>query len=169
MNLIKMAQVQDEYYQRVREIKNLEDASHIDVDIFALQVELGELANEWNEFKYWKTRDIEINEVSLIMEYVDCLSFLLNIGNRLEIINELNLSMRDTCQSGFDGIAAMFEAAQSFKNEMEYGNRADAEDEYVGMFNVFMGLADSFNFKYTEIEAAYYVKNTIRHRRLERK
>ena len=70
----------------------LEDQKELDTAIFknagitqyplenirlSLLVELGELANEWKGFKYWK-KDKKINREKLLDEFADCLHFALS-------------------------------------------------------------------------------------------
>ncbi len=54
MNLSKLFEIQAQLDNRIIESKGLQDQDLLDEKILALQVELGELANEWREFKFWK-------------------------------------------------------------------------------------------------------------------
>lgn len=49
--------------------------------IIAYNVELGELAQEWKGFKYWKKTKGEVDRSKLIEEYADCLHFAASLTN----------------------------------------------------------------------------------------
>lgn len=53
MNLNELFEIQRELDNRIVESKGLQGQDFLDKKILALQVELGELANEWRGFKYW--------------------------------------------------------------------------------------------------------------------
>ncbi len=53
MNLSKLFEIQAQLDKRIIESKGLQDQDLLDEKILALQVELGELANEWRGFKFW--------------------------------------------------------------------------------------------------------------------
>ncbi|GAQ18013.1 dUTPase [Oceanobacillus picturae] len=54
MNLSKLFEIQAQLDKRIIESKGLQGQDLLDEKILALQVELGELANEWKGFKFWK-------------------------------------------------------------------------------------------------------------------
>src|SRR5690625_3584703 len=53
MNLEKLFEIQAELDKRIVEKHGLQNEDLLDKKILALQVELGELANEWRGFKFW--------------------------------------------------------------------------------------------------------------------
>src|SRR5690625_840666 len=53
MNLEKLFKIQAELDKRIVEKHGLQNEDLLDKKILALQVELGELANEWRGFKFW--------------------------------------------------------------------------------------------------------------------
>jgi dimeric dUTPase (all-alpha-NTP-PPase superfamily) len=55
MNLAKLFELQRELDARIVREKGLEGQDILPNKILALQVELGELANEWRGFKYWSS------------------------------------------------------------------------------------------------------------------
>ena len=78
MNILKLLKKQNALDNSIHEIKNIEyDINKVKL---ALYVELGELANEWQVFKYWKNNK-HINREHLLEEYADCLHFCLSIEN----------------------------------------------------------------------------------------
>ena len=118
MNLQPLFEAQKKLDAHIEKSKGLEGQNLLDKKILALQVELGELANEWRGFKFW-SEDKEPNAKEevvcgfcdegvihdgrsapgvcgwclgdyvescknpLLEEYVDCLHFILSIGNYL--------------------------------------------------------------------------------------
>src|SRR5690625_3567895 len=56
MNLEKLFKAQKELDDRIVEEKGLQRKVLLDKKILALQVELGELANEWRGFKFWSEK-----------------------------------------------------------------------------------------------------------------
>ncbi|MGQ8924303.1 dUTP diphosphatase, partial [Bacillus halotolerans] len=97
MNLQKMFEMQKALDERIIKEKGLEGQDLLPNLILALQVELAECANEWRGFKHWSNdREPRICLIDkkgqtakeyyknpLLEEYVDCLHFILSIGNRL--------------------------------------------------------------------------------------
>nr|QRZ17780.1 dUTP diphosphatase [Virgibacillus sp. AGTR] len=59
MNLNKLFPIQKELDTRIEREKGLEGQNLLDKKILALQVELGELANEWRGFKFWSKDHID--------------------------------------------------------------------------------------------------------------
>lgn len=53
MNLDRLFEMQRKLDERIVKEKRLQDVDLLDKKILALQVELGELANEWRGFKFW--------------------------------------------------------------------------------------------------------------------
>lgn len=53
MNLYKLMTIQDDLDKHIEQKKGLQGQDLLDKKILALQVELGELANEWRGFKFW--------------------------------------------------------------------------------------------------------------------
>ena len=99
MNLQQLFKTQAELDKKIVEEKGLQGQDLLDKKILALQVELGELAQNWRGFKFWsedqeprtktyKSKQAsggefyrEIHEVNpMLEEYVDCLHFILSIG-----------------------------------------------------------------------------------------
>lgn len=63
MNLQKLFDIQAKLDQRIVEEHGLEGQDLLDKKILALQVELGECANEWRGFKFW-SKNQEPNKIS---------------------------------------------------------------------------------------------------------
>lgn len=101
MNLQKLFEAQQVLDEHIlNEHPEQENENRLEKKILALQVELGECANEWRGFKFWstdqepRTRKYLTNYTEqdshlgvgavwvnpLLEEYVDCLHFILSIG-----------------------------------------------------------------------------------------
>jgi dimeric dUTPase (all-alpha-NTP-PPase superfamily) len=95
----------------------------VDDRIFALKVELGELANEVAFFKYWKQSHI-INQSATLEELADVLHFVLSVGNsrKYTFIKEINPVQWDLVPIGRLFIYIMengFDSSGKWKNAIE--------------------------------------------------
>lgn len=190
MNLNKLFQIQDELDQAIVKKKGLEGQDLLPKKILALQVELGELANEWRGFKFWsedqfprgKGRYVKgnitfINDVQtwtdfdveegnpLLEEYVDCLHFILSIGLELKI----KIAYARETQSNKTNITKLFTSlfigsgiigSPESDNEINYIN-------YLSLTSDFIRLGQLLGFTEKQIEQAYLSKNKINHARQE--
>ncbi|MEK3888088.1 dUTPase [Bacillus sp. FSL K6-3431] len=69
---------------RIVKEKGLEGQDLLDKKILALQVELGEMANELPVvFKFWSNKKNDYDKA--LKEYVDCLHFILSFGNSIDL------------------------------------------------------------------------------------
>jgi dimeric dUTPase (all-alpha-NTP-PPase superfamily) len=84
MKLSELFALQKDLDISIAQKLNMEDDFNsvelVDQRIFALKVELGELANCTGWFKYWKKSHV-VNQAATIEEWSDVLHFLLSIGN----------------------------------------------------------------------------------------
>lgn len=204
MELEKLFQAQEELDQKINENKGLQDVDLLDKKILALQVELGELANEWRGFKFWskdqeptKTKNIYREcgwcdgdgrepgsfdenchecggegdlgvlrtEYPLLEEYVDCLHFILSIGNDLKSnstldeyeefiecgnIDEINIVQR---------LIWINNIACNVENHLPW--------HIDRLLFEFLYLGQQLGFTWEQIEQAYFEKNKINHERQE--
>lgn len=145
--------------------------------ILSLQVEIGELANEWRGFKFWSkdqqprtcSRKAVVSDDQakhpiqfadynpLLEEYVDCLHFILSIG--LEIgFKEPEISWfyksNDTTQRF---LKVNYQVAVFSLDQDLY--------EYQDMFAQFLSLAEPLGFTWDQVESAYIAKNQVNHER----
>lgn len=108
---------------RIIKEKGLEGQDLIPNTVLALQVELGELANEWRGFKHWsndrapryekKTAafadpggPFENITYPLLEEYIDCFHFFLSIARQKDWLNNLYIpedAIAETQDEGLDG------------------------------------------------------------------
>jgi dimeric dUTPase (all-alpha-NTP-PPase superfamily) len=150
--------------------------------ILALQVELGELANEWRGFKYWsndqepRTKTYKsklspggefyrgIYEANpLLEEYVDCLHFILSIGN--DIIGELTDSEIEdillNAKEDSGDVVETFIVLNSCSCELKFREKYD----YISLLTIFLSLGLTLGFTWDQVEQGYLAKNKINHQR----
>lgn len=170
MNLSPLFKTQKTLDDKIVAEKGLEGQDLLDKKILALQVELGELANEFRGFKFWSEdqeprtviyKNIAMKKVKknpLLEEYVDCLHFILSIGNDIgmssvtwpttELVNYTTLDSFDT---------TFYQIAQfsNHRTSLFYGN----------ILTIFIHLGKRLGFTWQQIEQAYYDKNKVNHER----
>lgn len=144
--------------------------------ILALQVEVGECANEWRGFKFWskdqepRTKvqwdysldDEPIFRNLLLEEYVDALHFLLEIGLELKYTN-LSLASYETPSIEYqfnEVIAACCKVRESVESDWQ---EEEKQDEFDNLCMGFIGLGRMLGFTWDQIEEAYYAKNQVNH------
>ncbi|MCR1994401.1 dUTP diphosphatase [Bacillus subtilis] len=180
MNLEKMFEKQKALDERIIKEKGLEGQDLLPNLILALQVELAECANEWRGFKHWSNdrepRTCVIDKKGqtakeyyknpLLEEYVDCLHFILSIGNRLgwndtDTIDDV-VVQHLISDKGFD-TAKTFSCLLSIAYGFHFSNVE--KRTYISLFTTFFELGNKLGFKWEQIEAAYMEKNAVNHQR----
>lgn len=180
MNLEKMLVAQKKLDERIVKEKGLEGEDLIANTYVALDVELGEMANEARWFKHW-SNDQEPRKESLLEEYVDALHFFLSIAiqrgweDALYLHEESILEIED---SGFQGgltgvflemkyhlVKSWMEINRDEKIEKVLGFTKQEYDFRLSWF-LFMAIGlVGFNFTLEQIEQAYFAKNKVNHER----
>lgn len=195
MNLQKLFNMQRELDSRIVKEHGLEGQDLLPQKILALQVELGECANEWRGFKFWSSRQtptepkynwkpnedgsnlewkIEYGYEShpLLEEYIDCLHFILSIG--LDIgyeyedaiyLNDCNVSVYHRCAR--EGVTHQFnDVFTTINHPAFYDNIKESNYElYEEVFLYFLVLGKTLGFSTETIEEAYMNKNKVNHER----
>ncbi len=193
MNLQPLFETQKILDQRIVEQHGLEGQDLLAEKILALQVELGECANEWRGFKFWKvdakpnTRvrkecDIcagdgigsnnlrncancggsgKIKTNPLLEEYVDCLHFILSIGNDIHVENIKPAKLISFSAN----ITGQFNALFHLISHCDTVTLLIDDAPYRVIFNNFLHLGEMLGFTWEQIEAAYFAKNEINHTR----
>lgn len=182
MNLTQLSEIQKILDARIeKEHPILEGEDRLAKKILALQVELGECANEWRGFKFWSTnqkpniskpvttfygsRNGETTN-PLLEEYVDCLHFILSIGLELKIhvpqtvSYELSEPMPNDTEVFIDLIQGSY---WFFRQKDRYPHHLVTG--WVQYFSTFHKLGEILGFTWDQIEQAYYNKNAINHDR----
>ena len=156
MNLDELFKLQIELDKKIVEQHSLQDKSLVSEKILALQVEMGELANETRCFKYWSVK--KPSEKSVILEeYVDCIHFLLSIGIEFNFTDIL-----------VDGILSDAKLTDQFINiyiDLNDFIICSSRDHYSTLFEDFLSLGTSIGFSQEDIFEHYHKKNNINHER----
>jgi dimeric dUTPase (all-alpha-NTP-PPase superfamily) len=157
MNLAKLFELQKNLDERIRENHGLHGESLLSKKVLALQVELAELANETRCFKFWSDKQPSDKKV-ILEEYVDCLHFILTLGIE-ENFTEIEIDDKELLQ---------YDLTAQFLNlyiDINDFITCSSKDQYITLFEDFLVLGKILGFKPYEIEAAYYEKNDINHKR----
>ena len=213
MNLRKLFETQrvlDEHiYEKHPELRG---QNNLDWKILALQVELGECANEWRGFKKWSNdqeprtyvpnpddlckackgqgytnKHLDIKQWKfckecdgcgahyhnpLLEEYVDCLHFILSLGNDLGGLSEsFEKSITFYSWEHWSLEKHFFEATKNLmtlQTKIETNHKdADIPTTYAFTLQFVIRIGHKLGFSWDEIEQAYFEKNKINHERQE--
>ncbi len=167
MKLDRLFEMQAKLDDHIVKEKGLEGQDLLDKKILALQVELGELANELpEEFKFWSNKKNDMEKA--LKEYVDGLHFLLSIGNDLETTYKEKSIMDYEKWNTTQLFNAMYYQLAMFENEVHnLAPRTSQINAYRLIFNVFLSIGKRLGFTWEQIEQAYISKNEINHQRQE--
>lgn len=183
MNLSKLFKMQKKLDQHIIQEKGLEGQDLLDKKILALQVELGELANEWRGFKFWSkdqeprtevfatspnpNEPLVVEKNPLLEEYIDCLHFILSIG--LEIGDENWKPHYSKVAVHFCGDELTTQFNELFRSisGLRTTSKAGRSIWYGAVFSTFLGLGEMLGFTWEQIEQAYFEKNKVNHERQE--
>lgn len=200
MNLQKLFELQKQLDEHIYEEHPVQDGEdRLAKKILALQVELGELANEWRGFKFWSNnreprlkgyKEIKCKWCNgsgddgsgvcpdckcegyvykeynpLLEEYVDCLHFILSIGN--DIIGELTDSEIEdillNAKEDLGDVVETFIVLNSCSCELKFREKYD----YISLLTIFLSLGLTLGFTWDQVEQGYLAKNKINHERQE--
>ncbi|MEK5070738.1 dUTP diphosphatase [Sporosarcina sp. FSL K6-1508] len=206
MNLTKLFEMQKVLDERIVREKGLEGRDTLPEKILALQVELGECANEWRGFKFWsedreprkfvpnpddKCASCDGTGLSkpelgfeeqpfchgcdgcgvhfhnpLLEEYVDCLHFILSIGNDLGLGDRGYTPNEGYCEIIKSlGIKKILIGLMSTPVKLVNGlhEKREFQSIYSEIIIGFQMLGELLGFTPDQIEQAYYAKNEINH------
>jgi|SRR5690625_1517269 len=191
MNLQPLFETQKTLDDRIEKEKGLEGQDLLDKKILALQVELGELANEWRGFKFWSENqepntDIcskcdgkgmytaTVNNLSMTGKCNNCYGKGKHFDNPLleEYVDCLHfiLSIGYTIGRNYFVYDEFLEEKQTnitkqFQRVFGYAFLI-TEDNYCSeLLMSFINLGEMLGFTWEQIEQAYYDKNKINHER----
>ncbi|MCV9886262.1 dUTP diphosphatase [Metabacillus halosaccharovorans] len=157
MNLEKLLKMQRAFDDRIIDKHELDGQELFLNKIIALKVELGELANEWQGFKYWK--EDPQPKPDMLEEFVDCLHFILSIGLELEFnVTEHYIHNSFETVSIIDHFDMIYDQISTVKLRQTI-------DSYQTLLEFFLGLGERLGFTPEMIEAAYLMKNKVNHER----
>ena len=151
MNIIRMLEAQKELDKANMKKGGLAEYP-LDMVQTAYRVELGELLQEWKQFKYWKLNKGEIDRDKMLEEWADCMHFALSLENywgfELEKDIEYKIKVKE-CISDIYRICK-----ECFKANV-----------WVLKYTIALGL--KLDYTLEELEQAYWKKNRINWERIE--
>lgn len=195
LQIQKLFETQKILDDKIVKEKGLEGVDLLDKKILALQVELGELANEWRGFKFWsEDREPRVEEEILIRceycrgsgEIVDrrcpkcdgAGEVLLHVKNPLleEYVDCLHFILSIGLKHEFDEMLPLLAIEQlslvDITQQFTALMRTDwelYEEGDGGYFHegleLFLALGSMLGFTWEQIEQAYYDKNKVNHER----
>lgn len=126
--------------------------------ILALQVELGELANELPEiFKFWSNK--KNNYPKALEELVDCWHFVLSIGNHLEFNIETDFEYtiiaRTSAEDLFNDLFMWTSTMRDYDNLEDCNHNTD----FNYIYQLLKELGETIGFTWEEVVEAYMSKN----------
>jgi dimeric dUTPase (all-alpha-NTP-PPase superfamily) len=139
--------------------ENLESANREDIfrkKVLALQVEIGELANETRCFKFW-SRKGPSEQAVILEEYVDGLHFILSVG----LDKGLTYASAPLPNKQIDQTDAFLELYRTIHAFYAAPN----QENYNMMFRSFLLLGQLLGFNEQAILKAYQQKNEVNHTR----
>lgn len=168
MNLQSLLTKQKELDDYIIKKHNLENVDLLNKRVLACLVEIGEQANEYQSFKYWK-QEKNIDRAKVAEELVDVLHFLLSIGNLLNIKHD-----EDT-QHYIDRAIKLDSADEQYITLFNLISNVSlfSEIPYKVKFwrhalSIFIGLYQTIGFGTGFIEAEYDKKHAENYARQER-
>lgn len=158
LDIEKLFAMQKALDDHIAQEHDLEHVALREKKCLALQVELGELANETRCFKFWSLKPASATEV-ILEEYVDGLHFILSLG--LDDQYEPR-DIADVCPDGelTDYFLQMFAETDRF-------HKAPSQEQYSRLFATYLALGKKIGFTEAAIDDAYKAKNDVNHERQE--
>lgn len=158
MNLTKIFEMQKELDKSIYETHELDKVAHVKTKaLVALLVEVGEFANEYAPFKYWK-KSKAIKREAVLEEFVDGIHFLTSIANELNLDPEVKVIIANEDKSL--QLAETFKAINILLSEYNVLNLAKA-------YGLYLGNAVLLKITEKEILNHYIAKNKINYERLK--
>jgi dimeric dUTPase (all-alpha-NTP-PPase superfamily) len=158
MDVTSLFHIQSKLDQKIMDTHQLHNKDLTPSKILALQVELGELANETRCFKFWSLKEPSPRHV-ISEEYVDGLHFILSLGLDKNYMDEVKVSINNEVQkTQLEAFAKVFDLISAYSNEQTLTH-------YQSLFQAFVDLGQVLGFSWTEIEQAYLEKNQVNHAR----
>lgn len=167
INIALFVDMQEKLDQSINKVRSF-NGNLIDEKVLALQVELGELAQEWGLFKFWKEKPVTKSRENMLEEYVDVFHFILSlIVERLEVYPSLrNLVIEypeEQTSNNPKSVVKLFNAL--FENTSYMIDSYPFN--YKALLRIFFKLGFALGFDFDEVTHAYIRKNAKNHERLQ--
>lgn len=156
MNLDELFKLQMKLDKKIVEGHALQSRSLVSEKTLALQVKIGELANETSCFKYWSTKMPSDKNV-ILEEYVDCIHFLLSIG--------LEFNFTDISVTTVLSDARLTDQFINIYIDINDFIICSSKDHYSTLFEDFLSLGLSIGLSEEDMLKHYLRKNNINHER----
>lgn len=189
MDINELFKLQEKLEENVNGRNEITKEERIESKLLAIKVELGELANNWRGFKYWKrdktpltkgtreTYEVQGETTTgecnpLLEEYVDVLHLVMSIGieegheqidieKEKEEYLEIGITFKDTTL--LKQFNTMFYFVVQYEDAENQGE--DKEDKYIDLFLAILSLGEMLGYSWNEIVSEYVRKNEINHNR----
>ncbi|MDK2819629.1 MAG: dUTP diphosphatase [Mycoplasmataceae bacterium] len=159
MNIEKIMVKQIALNEAIMKNHNIKNEDCKEKQILALIVEISELANEIQHFKYWK-KGIVIDQEKILEEYSDGIHFYLSFGLDFKISNIVNEHIFS------DDITLQF---LEIYNSIFVFFKEWNIDNFNYSLSLFIGLGKLLIFSDEDITDAYLRKNKINFNRIKNK
>lgn len=194
MNLSKLFELQKVLDERIIREKGLEGQDLLPMKILALQVELGELANEWRGFKHWSDRREPKHGYSALIDCDKCGGrgfwfagervwctkcnhtgkitnpLLEEYVDCLHFILSIGLDKGHRANDNLCGLKytdVIYQFNEVFKMVSRYQNSTIVPN-YIMIWAHFIPLGELLGFTWEQVEQAYRAKNAENHARQDR-
>lgn len=163
MNLEKIFALQAALDNRIIHEHSLEGEDLIENTTLALIVEIGELANTTRCFKHWSTKGISEDAI-VLDEAADCIHFFVSLAIKLGITPEQlgkrqEIYLDKSLSNGFMQLYNRLSQLSIRPHRVKQGELISAYHHFLSLVNEFIGFSEQ------ELEAAYYLKNSVNHER----
>lgn len=159
INWSKLFTLQHELDSRIMEEHRL-TGDLLEERLLALQVEVGELANETRCFKYWSVKQPS-ERTEILEEYVDGIHFILSLGLTLGFQTHTPEARQHEDRRIVEQFLAVFNCISQLYV-------ARSIETYSALFSEYLVLGSVLGFTEEEIEAAYFEKNSVNHERQDK-
>ncbi|SSS87792.1 Uncharacterized protein conserved in bacteria [Acinetobacter baumannii] len=157
MNLKQLFETQNVLRERI----GYNGSDRLNKLVLALLVEIGECANELPEvFKFWSTKK-QNNYKKALVEYVDGVHFVLELGLELGVKNTVYLHQEIKSETHPD-MATQFILINNAATKLLLDINLE---QYEILVRKYLGLGEMIGFSWEQIQAAYFSKNYINHQR----
>lgn len=128
--------------------------------ILALQVELGECANELPEaFKFWAHKENNLQDA--LIEYADGLHFILDIGHEI-FFEDFDMIYLLSGADKKRPIATQFRYIFALVSKLD---KTKSSITFIELLSEYIGLGEMIGFSFEQIEEAFFAKDSINHQR----
>ncbi len=124
--------------------------------LIALFTEISEFVNEIRSFKYWSNKKESKKDV-ILEEYVDCIHFILSIGNTLKFDwdkYKINISFKDVNSLVLDSYV-----------KLAFFSETNDKKDFEKFLNSFFSIIENKKFTKLDLFDAYLKKNTKNYNR----